>query len=379
VIVVGLGAMGSAATMRLAERGLRVIGVDRFTPPHHHGSTHGDTRITRLAIGEGPEYVPSVRRSHELWRELERRTGTRLLYQTGGLVLGDPDNAFLAQTRAVAGDHGIRHENLSHAELMRRFPMFSTDRDTEAYFEPEAGFVVPEAAVSTQLTLARRSGAHLLLGEAVTSWTSNGAGVTITTAARSIEAHELVLCAGAWITKLLPQTSGLFAIYPQLLHWFPILRGYDALRELPVFMWGTGNEKPEFTHGSALFYGFPAIDGPSGGVKVATETYDTTVDPDERFPPETDAACGLYDEYIAPRFPWVGAEPLRTVSCLYTMTRDGGFLIDRHPEHANVMIVSACSGHGFKHSAAIGEAVAQVIVDGHSELDLTPFRIAGGA
>jgi sarcosine oxidase len=369
--------MGSAVTLRLAKRGLRVLGFDRYAPPHHHGSTHGETRITRLAVGEGGEYVPFAQRSHQLWREIERQSATTLLYQTGGLVLGDRDNDFLEQTRAVAVAYGIAHENLSNVELTRRFPMFSAGRATEAYFEPEAGFVRPEAAVAAQLALARGAGAELRFGEAVTSWASSATGVAVTTATATIEAPELVLCAGAWISKLFPQASPLFAIYQQLLHWFAIDRGYDALRKMPVFVWETSDERQEFTHGTRLFYGLPAIDGPKGGMKLATETYETMVDPDERSAPTADAAGRLHAQYLAPYFPWVKAESLRTLSCLYTLTRDGSFLIDRHPQHANVTIVSACSGHGFKHSPAIGEAVAQLIADGRSELDLRPFKIRG--
>ena len=179
VIVLGLGAMGSAVALRLARRGLRVIGLDQFDPPHKHGSTHGDTRITRLAIGEGADFVPLVRRSHELWRELEQETGTRLLHQTGGLVLGDPDNQFLAETRSAAAQYGIAHENLSNAALAERFPMFGAGRHTEAYFEPAAGYVRPEAAVAAQLTLARAAGAELQAGEPVLSWDASSTGVAV--------------------------------------------------------------------------------------------------------------------------------------------------------------------------------------------------------
>jgi sarcosine oxidase len=378
VIVVGLGAMGSAVAFRLAERGLRVIGLDRFRPPHEHGSTHGETRITRLAIGEGADYVPLVARSHELWREIERETETRVLHQTGGLVIGRRDDEFLERTRGAAAAYGIAHEDLSNAELARRFPMFAADSDTEAYFEPSAGYLRPEAAVSAQLTLAERAGAELRLDETVVSWTASGAGVEVSTIVDRFTASELVLCAGGWVTQLYPEASGLFATYPQVVHWFPIRRGYEALRSMPIFVWETGGELGEFAH-LGCFYGFPAIDGAAGGVKLGTETYEATVDPDELSQVGVSRpASEFYERHLARRFPWVGAEPLRSVPCLYTNTRGSRFVIDRHPAHANVTVVSACSGHGFKHSAAIGEAVAEVIVDGRSRLDLTPFRLPAG-
>ncbi|HEX5193036.1 MAG TPA: N-methyl-L-tryptophan oxidase [Solirubrobacteraceae bacterium] len=376
-IVVGLGAMGSAVTFQLARRGLRVVGIDRFRPPHDRGSTHGETRISRIAIGEGAEHVPLVRRSHELWRQIEEATGAALLHQVGGLVIGDRDDPFLARTRAAASLYEVAHENLSGRQLTTRFPMFTTPARTEAYLEPGAGFVRPEAAVAAQLSLARRAGAQLRLGETVRSWVASGDGVTVTTDAEVLEAGELVLCAGAWITRLLPEAASLFAVYPQLLHWFPISRGYDALREMPVFIWEMDGERDGFTHLAGGFYGFPAIDGPGGGIKVATERYEATIDPDEqRDARAADAAAAeLHRAYLARYFPWVSAEPLRSASCLYTNTDGCRFMIGPDPVHANVTVVAACSGHGFKHSPAIGEAVAQTIVDGRSEIDLSPFAL----
>jgi sarcosine oxidase len=376
-IVLGLGAMGSSVLHRLAERGLRVVGLDRHHPPHDRGSTHGDTRITRLAIGEGPEYAPLVRRSHALWRELERATGTTLMRQVGGLVIGDAADPFLAQTRANAVRAGIAHENLTHRALAERFPMFAAPAGTEAYLEPEAGLLHPEAAVDAQLSLARLSGAQLRLGTEVESWHTDADGVAVTTAEGTLHARELVLCAGAWIPRLLPEYAALFAIHPQLLHWFPIRRGYEALRGMPIFIWEIPGERDAFTHLSGGFYGFPAIDGPGGGVKLATERYGQTIDPDEPVSPshrEREAAR-FHEQYLARHFPWVGAAPLRTVSCLYTNTRGSRFMIGPHPAHPHVTIVAACSGHGFKHSPAIGEAVAQLIAEGASAIDLTPFAL----
>jgi sarcosine oxidase len=381
VIVVGLGAMGSAVTFQLARRGLRVIGVDRFRPPHDRGSTHGETRITRLAVGEGAEYVPLVRRSHELWRELEAATGSSVLEQIGGLVIGRRDNGFLEQTRAVARVHGIPHRSLSSAQLREGFPMFDAPDGTEAYFEPEAGFVRPEPVITAQLMLARRAGAELRLGESVLSWAASSGAVTVTTDTATLEAQELVLCAGPWITKLVPDSAGLFAVYPQIVHWFGIRGGYEALRRMPIFIWEMAGVRDAFTHLSGGFYGFPAIDGPDGGIKLATERYDATADPDQRADTDIDLAASartLYERYLARYFPWVTAAPLRITSCFYTSTRASRFIIDQLPGHPNVRIVAACSGHGFKHSAAIGEAVAQTISDGVSELDLTAFALAGG-
>ncbi|HEY1592450.1 MAG TPA: N-methyl-L-tryptophan oxidase [Solirubrobacteraceae bacterium] len=374
-IVLGLGAMGSAASFQLAASGASVLGIDRFEPPHPHGSTHGDTRITRLAIGEGEEYVPLVRRSHELWREIEQQAGVELLTITGGVVLAPSGTDFLARTLACASRYGIAHEGLRAAELAERFPMFATGPDIEGYYEPEAGYVRPEAAVRSQLELARRHGARLRLGETAVRWTASATGVRVETDAGAYVADRLVVCAGPWITDLFEAGRGLFAVHRQLMHWFPIRQGYERLREMPVFVWDLGGETDGFVHLDG-FYGFPAVDGPAGGVKVATESYERTTSPDGRQHPATpEEVTTMYRRCIGPYLPWLGPDPVRSVSCLYTNTRGSRFVIDRHPEHERVMLVSACSGHGFKHSAAIGEAVAQLLTRGEADVDLSPFAL----
>jgi sarcosine oxidase len=189
-------------------------------------------------------------------------------------------------------------------------------------------------------------------------------------------AEQLILCAGPWLPGLFPEGRDLFAVYRQIQIWFPVRSGYEQLRNMPVFVWDFGGERGGFVHFKG-FYGFPAVDGPAGGLKVATETYETTTEPDGRQHPPTRAeTAAMYRHCIQDRLPWLGADPVRTLSCLYTCTRGSRFVIDRHPEHEAVTIVSPCSGHGFKHSPAIGEAVAQWVTDGSPELDLSPFRLA---
>lgn len=376
MIVVGLGAMGSAACLALATRGVPVIGIDQYAPPHPWGSTHGDTRVTRLAIGEGREYVPLVRRSHELWREIEEETGSRLMTQAGIVILAHPSSPFLQETRAAARQYAIDHQDLTGDEVRARFPMFAIGEETVAYHEPEAGYVRPEAAVAAQLELARRRGAELRLGERVERWSGSPGSVTVTTDADTYHAEGLVLCIGAWIGELFPEGRDTFAVYRQLLHWFPIREGYAQLRDMPAFVFDFGGDQRGFVHLDG-FYGLPAIDGPDGGVKVAMESFERTTTPDGRQHPATRAEIDeITDRCIAPYLPWLGTEPLRTVSCLYTSTRGSRFVIDRHPEHESVLIVSACSGHGFKHSPAIGEAASQWVTGHDPEIDLSAFSFA---
>jgi sarcosine oxidase len=198
----------------------------------------------------------------------------------------------------------------------------------------------------------------------------------VTTDADTYEAGQLLVCTGAWIGELFPDVHDIFAIYRQLLFWFPIRREFPQLRDMPTFVWDLGGDQRGFVHLDG-FYGFPAVDGPGGGVKVASESYECTTTPDGRQHPATQTEIDhMHERCIAPYLPWLGAKPLKTVSCLYTSTRGSRFVIDRHPEHDSVLIVSACSGHGFKHSPAIGEAVAQWLTGHQPDIDLGAFSFS---
>jgi sarcosine oxidase len=200
--------------------------------------------------------------------------------------------------------------------------------------------------------------------------------VSVVTDRARYASEQLILCAGPWLPGLFPEGRDLFAVYRQFQYWFPIRERYEQLRPMPVFVWDFGGDRGDFTHFDG-FYGFPALNGPTGGVKVAAESYETTTEPDGRPHPPTPAeAAAMYRRYVEARIPSLAPEPLRTLSCLYTCTRESRFVIDRHPEHEAVLIVSPCSGHGFKHSPAIGEAVAEWVTDGTPDLDLRPFRLS---
>ena len=268
----------------------------------------------------------------------------------GGLVLGDPEvDGFLARTRTAAVARGIVHESLSAQQIRERFPMFAADPRIEGYYEPDAGYVVPERAISVQLDLAGAAGATLLLGETVQSWSSTGAsagggGVTVRTDARTLRAGRLVLCAGAWIAGLAPELSDVFTVYRQVLHWFPIREGYRSFAEMPVFIWDLGQARDGNSHPPSL-YGFPAIDGPDGGVKIGFESYEHPLGPGgPAAAPQPAEALDAHARLIAANIPWLGAAALRSAACLYTSTASGDFVIDRHPTHESVVIVSPCFG-----------------------------------
>ena len=278
---------------------------------------------------------------------------------------------FLETTIDAARTFSIEHEILDAADVTGRFPQFALNGDETGYFEPGGGFVRPEAAVSAQLELAARSGAVLHTDETLTGYRATSGGVSVTTSRGRYAAGVLVLAVGAWIASLLEERlAHEFTITRQVVQWYAVkgpIEPYLPAR-LPAFIWDSG---------PTSFYGLPAIDGRDGGVKVAGEqaTPSATIDdvsrevrPDERY--------SLYDTIVGKRLPGLSRRCVRAVTCLYTTTRDGDFVIDRHPDHASVIVVSPCSGHGFKHSAAIGEEVAALALGETPKIDLTPFSLA---
>lgn len=381
VIVVGLGAMGSAATHQLAKRAVGVLGIDRHSPPHRYGSTHGGTRITRQAVGEGDVYVPLVLRSHVLWRELGSATGVALLHATGALLMsaasrkvGSHGTAdFMAATIDVARRYEIEHETLGTDEIVRRFPQFRLEEEHRGYYEPGAGFVMADRAVQVQLEEAERLGAEIHRDERVVEVRSTPGGVTVRTDRAEYGADGVVLAAGPWLGQFVePPIAELFTVYRQVMCWFDAGKdpGAFAPDRFPVFIWEFGSGAED------LVYGFPLIDGSDSGVKVGTEEYREPTDPDavQRMVTESERVR-MYDRCLRDRIPALGSSSLGSAACLYTVTPDHGFVIDRHPAHPNVVIVAACSGHGFKHSAAIGEAVAQLVTGSMPDIDLAPFSL----
>jgi sarcosine oxidase len=378
-VVVGLGAMGSAVLYQLAKRGAKAIGIDRFAPPHQMGSSHGETRITRQAVGEGGAYAPLVLNSHRIWRELEADTGEKLLNDCGVLVMGPgtgptshhgkPD--FVKRSIEVAREFDIKHEVIDGAEVAHRFPQFlGVAGNEKAYFEPGGGYVLPERCINAQLTRARQLGARIRSRVEVRSISQHG-NVRIETSDGTIEAGQVVVSAGSWTAPLLGAPfDRLLTVSRQVLHWYELedLAAYGP--NAPVFIWMHGATDVDY------FYGFPPLPG-DRRVKVATEQYETRTTADtvnrEVERAESDA---MYRKHVQGRL--AGAKPrvAHAAACLYTVTPDRGFIIDRHPRQDRVFVISACSGHGFKHSAGIGNVVAERLTGGRNQVDLTPFSIA---
>jgi sarcosine oxidase len=381
VVVVGLGAMGSAALYQASRRGARVLGIDRFRPPHDRGSSHGDTRITRQAIGEGRHYVPLALRSRDIWRELETLTGEQLYAGTGVLIFGREGQArsdhgtadFLAETRRAARDFNIEHESLDHGALSRRFPQFRYAGDEIGYYEPGGGYLRPEKCIAAQLACARRNGAELQPGLRVTSLEAEPGGESVTLHCedgQAIRAARVIIATGAWISQLLPPAvSARLRVCRQVLHWFPLRENHAAYapRNCPAFIRLSDSEQD-------MIYGFPAVDGPAGGIKVAGEQLTQRCDPDRLDRQVSDAECEAFWRQAAQFLP-LAPTPLKQAVCLYTLTGDFDFIIDRHPLHRQVVFASACSGHGFKHSPAVGEILVELALDGRATLDISPFGL----
>jgi sarcosine oxidase len=380
VVVVGLGAMGAATLYQLAKAGAKAIGIDRYAPPHDQGSSHGDTRITRLAVGEGAEYVPLVRRSQQIWRELEARDGDALFEQCGVLVMTSSGTRtshhgaadFTARTIELARTYGIAHEVLTAEQLRGRFPQFAPLRDDAiAYYEPEGGFVRPERCIAAQLKAARELGAAVIAGATVSAVESAGNVVRVRAGDRTVVADEVVVCAGMWSAELLGEPfKSLLRVCRQQLFWFKLEEPVIFPEVSPSFILSHGPLETDWC------YGFPPIPG-EGSMKIAAEQYTAQSLPNslDRTVSDADVAA-MFRTHVAGKIAGVTAERVKASVCTYTVTPDYGFIIDDHPALKNVTVVSACSGHGFKHSAAIGEAVAQRALSGSSQIDLSAFSLS---
>jgi sarcosine oxidase len=363
VIIVGLGAMGSAAAFHLARRGLRVLGLEQFDIPHTRGSSHGQSRMIRLAYYEHPDYVPLLRRAYELWDELSSLSGQRLLHRTGGVYMGPAAGHVVPGALRAARQHNLSHEPLTHADLARRYPMFQLPDDYTGVFEPEAGFLLPERCVAAHAEQALRNGADLHAHEPVLDWTASPTGVTVRTPGATYHAKRLIFCSGAWTARLLRDLSVPLAVTRQVMGWvWPKEPDHFSLGRFPV--WGI--EQPD----GSLAYGFPMLphsDAP--GLKLARHAPGTTTDPDTISRDITPADRHEIDDILARYLPSAVGPSLSLRTCMYTNSPDGHFLLDRHPLHPRVLLAAGFSGHGFKFASVIGQILAD-LATGNGQTDL---------
>ncbi|MPZ37808.1 MAG: N-methyl-L-tryptophan oxidase [Rhizobiales bacterium] len=365
VVVCGLGIMGSAALHHLARRGCRVLGLERFAEGHDRGSSHGESRIIRLAYFEHPSYVPLVRRSYELWRELEHEAGRRLLHVTGIAEIGPPDGTLVAGTLAAARLHDIPHDVLTASALMQRYPAFWLPPHFVGVVQPDGGFLKAEASVQALLALARKHGAEIRFGECVRAIEATNDKARIVTDRATIDAGAAIVAAGPWMSSLLPKAALPLRVTRQVMGWFaPKAPASFAPGHFPVFL-------IESAHG--IHYGFPLS---REGVKVAKHHHaDQTVDPESY-----DRSVSAHDEAliraaVAEHLPAANGPLVEAKTCLYTVAPDSDFIVDRLPDAASILVASACSGHGFKFAPVIGEILADLATARSAKHDISRFGI----
>jgi sarcosine oxidase len=366
IIVIGLGATGSATLYQLARRGVRATGIEQFHIGHEYGSSHGPTRIFRLAHYENPAYVPLLRRAQALWRELETICGQRLLITTGIAELGPRGGALVRGTLVAAARHDLPHEVLDAEALMQRYPAFKIPQSYTAVIQPDGGYIEAATALDAHLRAAADAGAIVRTGEKVLAVEPQRNGVRIDTDRGRIEADGAVLAAGPWLARVLPDLRLPLRVTRQVVGWFePDDARTFAAEQFPVFLL-------ESRHG--IHYGFPNCR--RMGVKIAKHHHlDEAVDADhyDMTVSAADEAAirAPLDEFL----PGANGRLLGAQTCLYTMTPDETFIIDRLPGSPHVVIASPCCGHGFKFSSLVGEIVADLITGGSTGHNIAPFRL----
>lgn len=356
-IIIGLGGMGSAALWHLARRGCRVHGIDQFGIAHDRGSSHGGSRLIRRAYFEHPDYVPLVSRAYELWAELERASEQKLFHCTGLFLAGRESGAMINGVLRASKAHKLEIVPLSHDDARRRFPAMRATPEQTILYEPDAGFLEVEKCVQAHLEQAIASGAHVSLDTRVDDWTANESGVAVRTASGTIHAGTLLVCGGSWSGTLFTSMARRLEIRRKVVVWFSTRPpGYRVSDGTPVFCFDTE---------SGFFYGFPSLDGASvkvgehsGGEPIARpEALDRTLHATDLAPLE---------RFIGEHLPFAQPQVLRHSVCMYTMTPDEHFIIDRHPNHKNVLVACGFSGHGFKFASVVGSVLADLATTGHT-------------
>jgi sarcosine oxidase len=354
-IVIGTGGVGSAAAMHLARRGARVLGLDRFAPGHDRGSSHGQTRIIRMAYFEHPDYVPLLRRAYTLWEELEQQSGKHLFHRVGLLQIGAADGAVVRGVRQAAALHGLPIEDVTPLECRKRFPGFRMEPNQTGQFEANAGYLLVEQCITAHAALATRLGAELRDRVEVRGWRCEAERVIVETNVGRFHAAHLIVAAGAWSESLVGHLGVPLRPLRKPLYWFATQDDrYRREAGAPCFLY----ELPGHT-----IYGFPQLDARgikaaehSGGVPVANPlTVDRNLD-------ERDAVN--VGQLVAAWLPGVASLLVDHATCMYTMSPDENFIVDRDPQHPQVVFAAGLSGHGFKFTSVLGEILSELALNG---------------
>lgn len=358
-IVVGAGGVGSATMLELSRRGVRVLGVDRFRPPHTRGSSHGETRAIRQAYFEHSDYVPLLLKAYELWDQLQQTSGEKLFEQCGLLEVGPEGGEVVGGVLHAATQHTLQVERLAAAEVSRCWPSLCVPDDLTAVFEPTAGYLHVERCVRAMLAEAQRHGAELVSDCDVKGWATLGDGVEVVTSRGVFRANHLAITAGAWAGELLAELGIPLTVLRKSLFWYST-EGIPQSDRLPVFLYEMSDGVP---------YGFPSLDGVrlkiaehSGGLLV-----DDPLNVNETIPGDEQQTV---ERFLSECVTGSNARLLDHTTCLYTMTPDHHFVVDRHPIHSCVAFAAGLSGHGYKFAPVLGVALADLLLEGTSRLPI---------
>ncbi len=359
-LVIGLGGMGSSTLYHLARRGLNVCGLDQYEPVHCRGSSHGRFRVFRKAYFEHPDYVPLLQAAEQLWRELESESGRELYQQIGVVLSGPSEGDAIRGTLTAARQHSLPVEQIDATEARRRWPMLTFPDNHGTVLDADAGILAVEECVSQHLKLARRHGACARFNEQVITWEPEKNGVRITTNNGTYSAGAVVFAGGAWSDALLPGLLPSLKVVQKVQTWHPVLPGFRGdLADMPAFFFETVN---------GAFYGMPSGDEElklarhSGGELVPDPAH-----PDDSATKTEKLACR---EFAKTHLAGISDNPIRTSNCLYTLSPDGHFLIDQHPENERVVFAAGFSGHGFKFASVIGQILAAQATGAESNLPI---------
>jgi len=371
VIVVGIGGMGSATLYHLAKRGLDVLGIEQFQIPHEMGSSHGLTRIIRLAYYEDPSYVPLLYRTYELWRTLEAEAGEKLFYQTGSIDMGAETSSVFAGSLQSCIEHNLEHEVLTSKQLTERFPGYRLPAHMKAVFQPQGGLLVPEKCIEAHVNIAQKHGAAVHTNERVQGWDllSDG-GVQVTTDNATYSADKLVLCGGAWASKLLPELQQKAISERQVLIWLETKEpDWFTPEHFPVW----NGEVDE-----GRYYGFPEFNpnGDTPGMKFGRWHHrDELCDPDtvdRNIYPEDEQLLRAFGEKY---FPDGAGKTLLMKTCMFTNTADENWIMQTLPTAPQVAVAAGFSGHGFKMASVIGEIMADLAQNGNTKHDISLHQL----
>ena len=362
LIIIGCGGVGSAAAYYAAERGLQVLALERFEPVHARGSSHGDTRVIRQAYFEHPDYVPLLKRAYDLWHQFEQQVDQKLFYRTGLLEVGPESGVLIQGIRQSAEQHQLPLEEIPREEFKNRFPGFALPEDSVALFESNAGFLLVEECIRHYISETRRLGGDLRFNQQVRGWRVQGNEVCVSTDNDKFHAPRLVVTAGAWANDLLGDLGLPLRVLRKHLHWYPVKTSdaYHLDTKSPTFFYETS---------AGYYYGFPVRD--ARGLKVAQHSGGDTVHDPLFVDRSVDfAERQQVDRFLRLHLPEVALPAADHAVCMYTMSPDEHFIIDRHPQHPQIAIAAGLSGHGFKFASVLGESLVELAIDGRPQLPL---------